>query len=182
MRKKEHPEIARIRRFQESLDLYSKPPPGFPRDFGVIVYNKKFDSLRKYFFREEMKGVKEYVLGNYPAFKEMTDRAIDGQKPTDEDIKILRSVIPTREVKGTRRKNRWFPELSPRSSGKASPFVDLLFGWVYYVWREDIKVRRCKTADCDRIFVPTRSDQNYCSPRCYDRQYKRTIRALSSDK
>ena len=141
MPKKEHPEIARIRRFQESLDPYSEPSEDFPKDFGVVCYNKEFDSLGDYFFPQEMPRAKAILLRDYSVFKRMTDKAIKGEKPTDEDNRILQRVFPSEyEVKGVEGKNRWFPAFSPKSSERALPFVDLLFGWVYYVWREQIDV------------------------------------------
>jgi len=92
----------------------------------------------------------------------MTDRAIVGQRPTEEDIQILEEILlKDRKLKiesYSKEKTYFYPSIYVSiPTGRA-----LVFSWVYWVWIKDIKIRRCGAEDCDKIFIPVRSDQEYC--------------------
>lgn len=166
------------------LDPFPEPPPEFPREIGVFVYNADFDYLERYslstedirYFEEELSKLHEGKT-RYSVFKRMTDRALKGEKSTQGDKKVLRAAFLKYEdytVSDEQENNSWFPVVSTKVDTGISGSISLLFQWVYYVWRGKIKIRRCKAKDCDRIFVPVRSDQEYCSKRCAKRVWAQT--------
>jgi hypothetical protein len=163
-------------KFVISLSEGSKIPKGFPKEYGIRLYNegipaKVFEEMPPGLFSAEdlvqIKGDFESCLS---VFREMTDRAITGQRPTKEDIKILEKILlESRRLKIERypkEKSLYFyPSLYVNiPTGRA-----LAFTWIYWVWIKDIMIRRCKAKDCNRIFIPMRSDQKYCSKRCTKR-------------
>jgi len=166
------------------LDPFPEPPPEFPRKIGVFVYNADFDYLEKYSlsaenirdFQEQLSKLHEGKTW-YSVFRRMTDRAIEGKKSTQSDKKILRDVFrdyEDYEVRDEQDNGRWFPFVSTKVDTSILASTRLLFKWVYYVWRGKIEIRRCKAKDCDRIFKPVRSDQEYCSKRCAKRFWAQT--------
>lgn len=47
-----------------------------------------------------------------------------------------------------------------RLEGKVSGF---LWQWLFSIWRGELEVRRCKDKKCDRLLLPSRADNVYCS-------------------
>ena len=159
-------------------------------EIGFDYYNKNFNHLIKNRLegtQQEMQKFKTYLEDMYPQFKEMTDRAIEGEKPTDRDQDIISEAATDVQhftVRVAKEGNRWIPVLweafPPIPLNKY--FRKVIFKWVLRVWQGIIPVGRCKAVDCQKIFMGKRSDQQYCSERCYNRQYKREKRALSRSK
>lgn len=163
-------------KFIISLSESRRIPKGFPKEYGIRLYNKGipekiFEEIPPGISREESKKIKRDFESSLSVFREMTDRAISGQIPNKGDIKILEeSLFKDRKLKIKRysrekEKAYFYPSVYVSiPTGRA-----LAFSWVYWVWIKDIKIRRCKAKDCKRIFIPVRSDQEYCSGRCAKR-------------
>ena len=158
-----------------SLSEGCKISKGFPKEYGVRLYNKGipakvFAAVPPGLSTEELGKIKKDFESCLSIFKEMADRAIAGQRPTEEDIKILEEILlkdRKLKIKSYSKKEKMFFYPSVYVSiptGRA-----LAFSWVYWVWIKDIKIRRCKAEDCHNIFIPVRSDQVYCSNRCAKR-------------
>jgi len=159
-------------KFVFSLSESRKIPKGFPKKYGIRLYNKGipakvFEDVPPGLSAEEVGTIKKDFESCLSVFREMTDRAIAGQKPTKDDIKILEKILlKDRELKiksYSKNKLYFYPSVSI-PTGRA-----LAFSWVYWVWIKNIKIRRCRAKDCDKIFIPVRSDQEYCSKRCAKR-------------
>ena len=162
-------------KFVISLSESSKIPKGFPKEYGVKLYNegipaKVFKEVPPGLFSpEELKQLEVDFESCLQVFRKMTDRAIAGQRPTKEDIKILEKILESRRLKIERYSKEkhlyYYPSVyMDIPTGRA-----LAFTWIYWVWIKDITIRRCKAKDCNRIFIPVRSDQEYCSKRCVKR-------------
>ena len=163
-------------KFVISLSGSCKIPEGFPKEYGIRLYNegipaKIFEDMNpRLFSAEELVQIKGDFESSLSVFREMTDRAIAGQRPTKEDTKILEEILLNNRRLKTERypkgKNPYFyPSLYVNiPTGRA-----LAFSWVYWVWIKDIMIRRCKARDCNKIFIPIRSDKEYCSKRCVKR-------------
>ena len=161
-------------KFIISLSEVCKIPKGFPKEYGIRLYNegipaKVFEEVPPGISVEELRKIKRDFESCLSVFREMTDRAIAGQRPTKEDIRILEEVLlKDRELKIEsyfREKDYFYPSVYVSiPTGRA-----LAFSWVYWVWIKDIKIWRCKAKDCNRIFIPLRSDQKWCSMRCAKR-------------
>ena len=165
------------------LIVYDKPPEGNFKKIGVYYYNEDWcglardisgmdnkDILRQSTRPTELSSIKsgsalpahrlELTPSDFQLFKEMTDKALQRQTPTKQDLRVFEKSF---SVVGARDDQR--PVVyTPLPENKS-----ILFQWVYYVWRGSINVRRCKAEDCDKIFIPVRSDQEYCSKRCAKR-------------
>jgi len=163
-------------KFIISLSESCKIPKGFPKEYGIRLYNegippKVFEEVPPGLSAEEADKIKKDFESCLSIFREMTDRAIAGQRPTKEDIKILEKILlEDRElkIKSYSKKKLYFcPSVYVSiPTGRA-----LAFSWVYWVWIKDIKIRRCRAKDCHKIFIPVRSDQQYCSRRCAKRAW-----------
>jgi len=161
-------------KFIISLSENRKIPEGFPKEYGIRLYNegipaKIFEGVPPGISREELRKIKRDFESCLSVFREMTDRAITSQRPTKEDIKILEEILlrdQKLKIKSySQEKDYFYPSIYVSiPTGRA-----LAFSWVYWVWTKDIKIRRCKAKDCKRIFIPVRSDQEYCSGRCAKR-------------
>ena len=163
-------------KFVISLSGSCKIPEGFPEEYGIRLYNegipaKVFEEMPPGLFSaEELVQVKGDFESCLPVFREMTDRAIAGQRPTKEDIRILEEILlKDKELKiesySNKEKAYFYPSMYVNiPTGRA-----LAFSWIYWVWIKDIKVRKCKAKDCHRIFIPVKSSQEYCSKRCAKR-------------
>jgi len=161
-------------KFVISLSESSKIPKGFPKEYGIKLYNegipaKVIKEVPPGLYAEESDKINREFESCLSVFREMTDRAIAGQRPTKEDIKILEKILlEDRELKiksYSKKKMYFYPSVYVSiPTGRA-----LAFSWVYWVWIKDIKTRRCRAKDCDKIFIPVRSDQQYCSKRCAKR-------------
>ncbi len=161
-------------KFIISLSENRKIPKGFPKEYGIRLYNegvpaKIFKGIPPGISVEELRKIKRDFESCLSIFREMTDRAIAGQRPTKEDIKILEKILlKDRKLKiksYSKEKDYFYPSVYVSiPTGRA-----LAFSWVYWVWIKDIKIRRCEAKDCNRIFIPVRSDQKYCSMRCAKR-------------
>ena len=161
-------------KFVISLSESCKIPKGFPKEYGRKLYNegipaKVFEEGSPGLPAEELGRIKKDFESCLSVFREMTDRAIAGQRPTKEDIRILEEILlEDRELKiksYSKEKAYFYPSVYVSiPTGRA-----LAFSWVYWVWIKDITIRRCKAKDCNRIFIPVRSDQEYCSKRCAKR-------------
>lgn len=163
-------------KFVISLSEGSKIPEGFPKEYGVKLYNEGIpakvfkEAPPGLFSPEELKQLEIDFESSLSVFREMTDRAIAGQRPTKDDIKILEKILlGSRRLKIERyskgKSLYFYPSLYVNiPTGRA-----LAFTWIYWVWIRDIMIRRCKAKDCNKIFIPIRSDQEYCSKRCTKR-------------
>ena len=161
-------------KFIISLSESQKIPKGFPKEYGVRLYNegipaKIFRGVPPGISGEELSKIRGDFESFLSIFREMADRAIDGQRPTKEDIEILQKVLlKDRKLKIKsyhREKDYFYPSVYVSiPTGRA-----LAFSWVYWVWIKDIKIRRCEAKDCHRIFIPVRSDQKWCSAKCAKR-------------
>lgn len=161
-------------KFIISLSESRKIPKGFPKEYGVRLYNegipaKVFADVPPGLSAEELGRIKKDFESCLSVFRGMTDRAIAGQRPTEKDIKILEEILledRALKIKSySKDKLYFYPSVYVSiPTGRA-----LAFSWVYWVWIKDIKIRRCKAKDCHRIFIPVRSDQKYCSKRCAKR-------------
>jgi len=161
-------------KFIISLSEGCKIPKDFPKEYGIRLYNegipaKIFEGVPPGMSVKELRKAKRNFESCLSIFRKMTDRAIAGQRPTKEDIKILeKTLFKDRKIKiksYSREKDYFYPSVYVSiPTGRA-----LAFSWVYWVWIKDIKIRRCKAKDCNRIFIPLRSDQKWCSVRCAKR-------------
>jgi len=163
-------------KFVISLSSSCKIPEGFPEEYGIKLYNERIPAKvfkevpPGLFSPEELKQLEVDFESCLQVFRKMTDRAIAGQRPTKEDIKILEKILlESRRLKIERYSKEkhlyYYPSVYVSiPTGRA-----LAFTWIYWVWIKDITIRRCKAKDCNRIFIPVRSDQEYCSKRCVKR-------------
>jgi len=162
-------------KFVISLSGSCKIPEGFPEEYGVRLYNegipaKVFEEVPPGLFSaEELVQIKGDFKSCLSVFREMTNRAVAGQRPTKEDIRILEEIL----LKDKKLRIESYPKESvhfyPSMYVNIPTGRALAFCWVYWVWIKDIKVRECKAKDCHKIFIPVRSDQEYCSKRCAKR-------------
>ena len=161
-------------KFVISLSGSCKIPEGFPKEYGIRLYNegipaKVFEEVPPGLSVEELGRIKKDFESCLSVFREMTDRAIAGQRPTKEDIRILEEILlkdkKLRIESYSKEKAYFYPSMYVNiPTGRA-----LAFSWVYWVWIKDIKARKCKAKDCHKIFISVRSDQEYCSKRCAKR-------------
>jgi len=160
-------------KFVISLSEGSKIPKGFPKEYGIKLYNegipaKVFKEVPPGLFSpEELKQLEIDFESCLSVFREMTDRAIAGQRPTKEDIKILEKILlENRRLKIERYTKGKYLFFYPSLYVSIPTGRALAFTWIYWVWIKDITIRRCKAKDCNKIFIPVRSDQKYCSKKC----------------
>ena len=161
-------------KFVISLSGSCKIPEGFPKEYGIRLYNegipaKVFEEVPPGLSVEELGRIKKDFESCLAVFREMTERAIAGQRPTKEDIRILEEILlkdkKLRIESYSKEKSYFYPSMYVNiPTGRA-----LAFSWVYWVWIKDIKARKCKAKDCHKIFISVRSDQEYCSKRCAKR-------------
>ena len=161
-------------KFVISLSGSCKIPEGFPEEYGIRLYNEGipanvFEEMPPGLSVEELGRIKKDFESCLAVFREMTERAIAGQRPTKEDIRILEEILlkdkKLRIESYSKEKSYFYPSMYVNiPTGRA-----LAFSWVYWVWIKDIKVRKCKAKDCHKIFIPVRSDQEYCFKRCAKR-------------
>ncbi len=161
-------------KFVISLSGSCKIPEGFPKEYGIRLYNegipaKVFEEVPPGLSVEELGRIKKDFESCLSVFREMTDRAIAGQRPTKEDIRILEEIL----LKDKKLRIESYPKESvhfyPSMYVNIPTGRALAFSWVYWVWIKDIKARKCKAKDCHKIFIPVRSDQEYCFKRCAKR-------------
>ncbi len=55
-----------------------------------------------------------------------------------------------------------------RGTGKA-----FLYLWLRSVIADKVKLRRCQAPGCDRVFIPSKNDQKFCSEQCRQVKYRR---------
>ncbi len=85
--------------FLVSLSGSCKLPKDFPGEYGVRLYNEGIPSISfkllpsGMFSAEELEHIKRDSESYLAVFREMTDRAISGQRPHEEDIKILEEIM-----------------------------------------------------------------------------------------
>jgi len=159
-----------------SLSGYCKVPRNFPGEYGVKLYNEGIPSQSfkllpsGIFSAEELEHIKRDYESYLAVFREMTDRAISGQRPNEEDIKILEEIIlKKRKIKIESYPQEGKPHFYPSLYVNIPPGRALAAYWVYWTWIKDISVRRCIAKDCSKIFIPLRSDHVFCSKRCAKR-------------
>lgn len=157
---------------------------GFPQQLGLKLYN---ETLRKLVYegkkavsswrnQEEERTVLSEFERHIQNLRAMIDRAIYGEEATQEDIKQLQEHLLHQEFfRFTREAEKG--RFVPRIFMQFPRLHQALWRWIYYVWEGHIKVKRCKANDCNKILIPKRSDQHYCSIRCYNRAYMRARRA-----
>lgn len=162
--------------FLVSLSRSCKVPENFPGEYGVRLYNEGIPSISfkllpsGIFSAEELEHIKRDSESYLAVFREMTDRAISGQRPTEEDIKILEeTMLKNKQIKIESYPEEGNPHFYPSLHICIPPGRALAFYWVYWTWIKDISVRRCIAKDCSKIFIPLRSDHVFCSKRCAKR-------------
>ena len=159
-----------------SLSERCKVPKNFPAEYGVRLYNQGIPS-QSYkllpsgiFSAEELERIKRDYESYLAVFREMTDKAIFGQRPTEEDIKILEEImLKNRKIKIESYPEEGDPHFYPSLYVCIPPGRALAFYWVYWAWTKDIPIRRCIAEDCSKIFIPARLDHVFCSKRCAKR-------------
>ncbi|HIE44235.1 MAG TPA: CGNR zinc finger domain-containing protein, partial [Candidatus Omnitrophica bacterium] len=172
------------------IELLAKPydilPPKFPKDIGTLFYNEDFNSLpKKYpdiFSTKLSKEILEILLKKkedwLPKFQSITDRAIRGERPKEEDKSRIEKAFSKIKVYEEQKNGRWMPIILQKEELPENLF-DLLFQWVYYIWKGIIRVKRCEADKCNKIFIPYPNapiEQKYCSDRCKNRMAKRRYR------
>ena len=165
MKRKESLEELKKKLIELLAEPYGTPPESFPKEIGVLFYNEEFPSLvdRYELSQKEKKELKDL----HSVLKETIDRAIEKKEPI-EDQKILTNYFfPKPVIVFSEKEGSWYPYI--HFSFEPNNWFNLLIQWIFYVWKGKIKVKRCKAKDCDRIFIPVRSDQEYCSKRCAKR-------------
>ena len=159
-----------------SLSERCKVPKNFPAEYGVRLYNQGIPS-KSYkllpsgiFSAEELEHIKMDYESYLAVFREMTDKAISGQRPNEEDIKILEEImLKNRKIKIESYPEEGDPHFYPSLYVCIPPGRALAFYWVYWAWIKDISIRRCIAQDCSKIFIPARLDHVFCSKRCAKR-------------
>jgi hypothetical protein len=162
--------------FLVSLSGSCKLPKNFPGEYGVRLYNEGIPS-QSYkllpsgiFSAEELERIKRDYESYLAVFREMTDKAISGQRPSEEDIKILEEIIlQKKKIKIESYLDKGNPHFYPSLHICIPPGRALAFYWVYWTWIKHISVRRCIAEDCSKIFIPVRLDHLFCSKRCAKR-------------
>lgn len=162
--------------FLVSLSERCRVPKDFPGEYGVRLYNEGIPSISfkllpsGIFSAEELEHIKRDSESYLAVFREMTDRAISGQRPTEEDIKILEEImLKNKKIKIESYPEEGNPHFYPSLHICIPPGRTLAFYWVYWTWIKDIPIRRCIAKDCSKIFIPLRSDHVFCSKRCAKR-------------
>jgi len=85
--------------FLVSLSGSCKLPKNFPAEYGVRLYNEGIPSQSfkllpsGIFSAEDIEHIKRDSESYLAIIREMTDRAISGQRPNAEDIKILVEIM-----------------------------------------------------------------------------------------
>jgi len=164
--------------FLVSLSGSCKLPKNFPGEYGVRLYNQGIPS-QSYkllpsgiFSAEELERIKRDYESYLAVFREMTDKAISGQRPNKKDIKILEEIIlQKKKIKIESYLDKGNPHFYPSLHICIPPGRALAFYWVYWTWIKDISVRRCIAEDCSKIFIPVRLDHVFCSKRCAKRAW-----------
>jgi len=162
--------------FLVSLSGSCKLPKNFPGEYGVRLYNEGIPS-QSYkllpsgiFSAEELEHIKRDYESYLAVFREMTDKAISGQRPNEEDIKILEEIIlQKKKIKIESYPEESNPHFYPSLHICIPPGRALAFYWVYWTWIKDISIKRCIAKDCSKIFIPARLDHVFCSKRCAKR-------------
>lgn len=162
--------------FLVSLSERCRVPKDFPGEYGVRLYNEGIPSISfkllpsGIFSAEELEHIKRDSESYLAVFREMTDRAISGQRPLEEDIKILEEImLKNKKIKIESYPEENNPHFYPSLHICITPGRVLAFYWVYWTWIKDISIRRCIAKDCSKIFIPLRSDHVFCSKRCAKR-------------
>ena len=162
--------------FLVSLSRSCKVPKNFPGEYGVRLYNEGIPSQSfrllpsGIFSAEELEHIKRDYESCLAVFREMTDRAISGQRPSEEDIKILEEILlKNKKIKIESYLEENNPHFYPSLNICIPPGRSLAFYWVYWTWIKHISVRRCIAEDCPKIFIPVRLDHVFCSKRCAKR-------------
>jgi len=164
--------------FLVSLSERCTVSKNFPGEYGVRLYNEGIPSQSfkllpsGIFSAEELECIKRDSESYLAVFREMTDRAISGQRPTEEDIKILEEImLKNKKIKIENYLEENNPHFYPSLHICVPPGRTLAFYWVYWTWIKDISVRRCIAKDCPKIFIPVRFDHVFCSKRCAKRAW-----------
>ena len=159
-----------------SLSGRSKVPKNFPEEYGIKLYNEGIPSQTfkllpsGIFSAEELEHIKREYESYLAVFREMTDSAISGQRPNEEDIKILEEILlKNKKIKIESYPDKSNPHFYPSLHICIPPGRALAFYWVYWIWIKHISVRRCIAEDCSKIFIPVRLDHVFCSKRCAKR-------------
>jgi len=162
--------------FLVSLSERCEVPKDFPKEYGVRLYNQGISPISfkllpsGIFSAEELEHIKRDYESYLAVFREMTDRAISGQRPNEEDIKILEEImLKNKKIKIESYPKENNPHFYPSLNVYIPPGRTLAFYWVYWTWIKHISVRRCIAEDCPRIFILVRSDHVFCSKRCAKR-------------
>lgn len=165
----------------ESLTTFTD---NFPVEIGVKFWNKEFRScVEEFFSRAKTKIIDKRMLEEYKkrlvglledsylTIKDTMGRAVekDPLEPRDEDF--LKEYFKP-EFYFSWRKNKEKKKYIPEVSFSLN-LTSLLVSWTFYVWRGEIKVRRCKREKCPNIFLLTRRDKRYCCPNCRLREWRK---------
>ena len=170
---------------------FSKMGEGFPEDLGLKFYIGTVQEL--------ISQIEETMIGSdkglawkdreererailkfedyVQTFRSMVDRAIEGARPTRKDEKILRNALSKGEFLAVARDDRT-EHFHPVIRRRPLQTEDILWLWVYWVWKGEIKVTHCQAEKCGKIFIsnPRGPGQKYCSKTCRDRELKRRYR------
>ena len=164
--------------FLVSLSRSCKVPKDFPVEYGVRLYNEGIPSQSfkllpsGIFSAEELERIKRDSESYLAVFREMTDRAISGQRPTEDDLKILEEImLKNKKIKIESYLGESNPHFYPSLHVCIPPGRTLAFYWVYWTWIKHISVRRCIAEVCPNIFIPVRLDHVFCSKRCAKRAW-----------
>ncbi len=162
--------------FLVSLSERCRVPKDFPVEYGVRLYNEGIPPISfkllpsGIFSAEELEHIKRDYESYLVVFREMTDKAISGQRPHEEDIEILEEImLKNKKIKIESYLKENTPHFYPSLHICIPPGRALAFYWVYWTWIKDISLRRCIAKDCSKIFIPVRSDHVFCSKRCAKR-------------
>lgn len=125
---------------------------------------KDFSWIALYFYNSILLWEKEPGLPQ-KQWKEAFDNVILGY-PQEWELHQMVKVLEIFRCR-TKEKNRF------TLKGKVS---ELLWLWLFSVWKGEVKVRRCETKRCNRIFIPSRKDHIFCSEQCRIRTTQRRIK------
>lgn len=113
-------------------------------------FEKAFSFTPVYIYNSILNLKKEDVIKPLAIWKMAVDLILE-QRP----IKLLGNL----DYEVTSKDRRLGTRI--RGSGKA-----FLYLWLRSVIGEKVKLRRCQSPDCDRVFIPAKNDQKFCSEQC----------------
>lgn len=169
------------------VESFTTLTDNFPVEIGVKFWNKDFSSCVEEFLsrakterinKRLLEEYKEKLIGlledSYLTIKDTMGRAIEKNPPRPRDEDFLRDYFKPGfyfSWRKDKKKKECIPEVS-----FSLHLTSLLASWTFWVWRGEIKVRRCKSEKCPNIFLLTRRDKVYCCPNCGLREWRKEKR------